>query len=148
MNYELEKIRIQRNAINDSLKALDKREQEIRDHEIDASTINADEVLIKDCVSPDQVNYIMGQSYGYVSGFSAAVQVIIDALASEYRDIPMTDSELYMLVQLGEIKERAWLKDNKQKKILEANGWKQDFEDFYPYIWKKKQPEDGVTNED
>ena len=29
MNYELEKIRIQRNAINDSLKALDKREQDV-----------------------------------------------------------------------------------------------------------------------
>lgn len=145
MNIELEKIRVQRKAINDSLKALDARESDVRHHEREANSINADDLVIKDDVKPDQVNYIMGHSAGYVDGFRAAIDSIVTTLASEYRDIPMTESELYMLIELGEMKERAWLKDNKQRKILEKNGWKQNFGDFAsPHVWEKEQPSDEV----
>ena len=145
MNAELEKTRVQIKAVKESLDALRQREQEILEHEREAYFINVDEGIIKDDVSPEQVNYVMGQSAGYVSGFRAAINTIVSALADEYRDIRMTETELYMLVELGEAKERAWLKDNKQRKLLEKNGWEQDFNDPSScFAWKKKAPETGV----
>lgn len=140
MNAELEEIRLQQKAVRKTLEALEEREREIYSHERDASIINSDDLCIKDTVDSDQVNYIMGHSAGFVSGFKSAIDTVISALASEFRDIPMTESELYMLIDLGEVKERAYLKDNRQRKILEGNGWEQDFKDC-PYVWKKKPTE-------
>lgn len=142
MNVELEELKLQQKAVKKTLEALQEREREICSHERDASIINSDDLHIKDIVDSDQVNYIMGQSAGYVAGFRSAINTVVNALASEFRDIPMTESELYMLIDLGEMKERAYLKDNRQKKILEGNGWEQDFKDFTrPHVWKKKSTE-------
>lgn len=148
MNVELEEIRLQQKAVKKTLEALQEREREICSHERDASIINSDDLCIKGAVESDQVNYIMGQSAGFISGFRSAVSIVVSALASEFRDIPMTESELDMLVELGGAEERAWLKDNRQKKILENNGWKQDFKDLTcPLVWKKEPTEtdDEVT---
>lgn len=142
MNVELEELRLQQKAVKKTLEALQEREREICSHERDASIINSDDLRIKDTVDSNQVNYIMGQSAGFVSGFRSAVSIVVSALASEFRDIPMTEAELDMLVELGGAEERAWLKDNKQKKILEDNGWKQDFKDFAnPHVWRKELTE-------
>lgn len=141
MNAELEKTRVQIKAVKESLEALEQREREILEHERDAHFINVDEGIIKDDASPELVNYVMGQSAGYVSGFRAAISTIVSALADEYRDIRMTETELYMLVELGEARERAWLKDNKQMKLLEKNGWERDFHGPSFPVWKKKAPE-------
>lgn len=146
MNIELEEIRVQRNAIKKSLEALEQRELEINAHERDADYINADYRLTMKDINPDHVNYIMGQSTGYVSGFTSAINSVVCAIANKYRDIPMTESELYMIVELGEMKERAWMKDYKQRKILEKNGWKQDSKNAFAVpVWKKEQPEDEVS---
>lgn len=142
MNVELEELRLQQKAVKKTLEALQEREREICSHERDASIINSDDLRIKGAVESDQVNYIMGQSAGFVSGFRSAVSIVVSALASEFRDIHMTEAELDMLVELGGAEERAWLKDNKQKKILEDNGWKQDFKDFAStHVWRKETTE-------
>ena len=142
MNLELEEIRVQKRAIKKSLEALQRREQELCEHERNAAIINADDAIISKDASPEAVNNIMSQSAGYVTGFTAALNTIICALANEFRDIPMTESELYMLVELGEMKERAWLKDDKQRKILEKNGWKMKLEPgSFVYVWQKERSE-------
>ena len=82
----------------------------------------------------------MGHSSGFVNGFNAALNEIILALSNEYRDIKMTEDELYMLIQLGEEKERAWLKDDKQVRILKKNGWEMIF-DICGQYWQKKGKE-------
>jgi len=142
MNIELEEIRVQKNAIKKWLEAVEQKERELYEHKRDAAIINVDDAIISKDVSPEAVNNIMSQSAGYVTGIGAALDTIICALASEYRDIPMTESELYMLVELGEMKERAWLKDDKQRRILEKNGWKMKLEPgSLVYVWQKEQSE-------
>lgn len=70
-----------------------------------------------------EVNYVLGQSEGFVDGFQSAITFIIESLASTYRDIPMTEHELYMLVELGDAIRMAKLKDAKSKRIAEKAGW-------------------------
>jgi hypothetical protein len=72
-----------------------------------------------------------------VAGFKSAVNVIVSELSNEYRDIPMTQSELYLLTELGKLEERAWLKDHKQIKIMEDSGWEQDWR--HSGNWKRKE---------
>ena len=79
---------------------MEQREREIYVHEREADCINADYRLTMKDINPDHVNYIMRQSAGYVSGFTSAINSVVCTLANEYRDIPMTESELYMLVEL------------------------------------------------
>ena len=121
-------------------KLLNERESEIYKHQRDASLITADDLLLKDDVDERVVNFIMGHSSGFVDGFNEALNEIIDALACEYRDIKMTEDELYMLIQLGKRKERAWLKDDKQVRILEKHGWEMIF-DIGSRYWQKKAEE-------
>lgn len=136
-NVELEEIRIQREAASKRLESLKKREIEIYHNMSSADIIVADETLMKGDIRPDEVNYVLGQSAGFIAGFQAAINEIVDALSNEYRDIPMTESELYMLVELGKSKERAWLKDYKQKQIIEKAGWTFDFTNRCS-VWVKK----------
>ena len=142
MNQELEEIRIQKQAAKKVLDALEIREREIYAHDSDARTINADEVLLKDDVQADEVNYILGNSRGYVNGFIAAINTIVAGLASEYRDIPITESELYLLTELGEMKERAWLKDHKSREVAEKNGWFHEWREIGRQAWVKKETEE------
>lgn len=121
--------------------AVDGRKREIFSHQRNADQIIVDDVLMKEDVKPDVVNYVLGQSAGYVDGFKAAINVIVDALSSEYREIPMTEHELYMLTELGEQKERAWLKDYKQRRIMEKSGWKINYKDFTCPVWVKEEKE-------
>lgn len=140
---EQEEIRLEYEVLKKRQKLLHEREQEIWKHHQNADAIVADETLMKADITEGEVNYVLGQSAGYVDGFRAAIDTIIQALSSEYRDIPMTEHELYMLTELGEIKERAWLKDYKQKQIIEKAGWEFDFAMRCPIWHKKSQEQEG-----
>lgn len=137
-SIEQEEIRIEREALKRRENLLNEREREIWKHQQDASMITADETLLLDDVMEGELNYIIGHSTGYVDGFKAAVNTIIEALSSEYRDITMTEDELYMLTELGKVEERAWLKDYKQKRIIEKAGWQFDFSKRSS-MWHKKE---------
>lgn len=143
MNSEKVAINVQKSALRKQIEALEEREREIHLHEEDAHHINSNELpALKDGVNPSAVNYVAGQSKGYVDGFRAAINTIVLALSSEYREIPMTESELYMIIGLGEMKERAWLKNRKDEEMLEKQGWKQEYEGFVPF-WVKKEHAEG-----
>ena len=140
---EQEEIRLEYEVLKKRQELLHEREQEIWKHHKNADAIVADETLMKADITEGEVNYVLGKSAGYVDGFRAAIDTIIQALSSEYRDIPMTEHELYMLTELGEIKERAWLKDYKQKQIIEKAGWEFDFTKRFPIWHKKPQEKEG-----
>ena len=139
MDSERIAINVQKSALKKSMDALEERDREILRHEKDANFINSDEpFLLKDDIPPEAVNYIMGQSAGFVDGFKSAINTIVLTLSDTYRDIQMTEDELYMLIDLGAQKERAWLKDQKQKKLLEKQGWKESHHGFVP-VWSKEE---------
>lgn len=143
MNSEKIAISIQKKALRKQIEALEEREREIHLHEEDAQHINSNELpALKDGVNPSVVNYVAGQSKGYVDGFKSAINTIVFALSSEYREIPMTESELYMIIELGEMKERAWLRNRKDEEALEKMGWKQEYEGFCPFWVKKENAEE------
>lgn len=135
-SIELEEIKLEREALKKREGLLREREQEIFSHHRAASQIVADETLLHDDVSPVELNYVLGASKGFVDGFQKAIDTVVEALANEYRDIPITESELYMLVSLGEIRERAWLTDWKQKEIVEKSGWTFNWSARCP-VWEK-----------
>lgn len=137
---ELEEIKVEREALRSRAKLLDEREREIYRHQRDADLITADHLLIKDDEDERKVNFIMGYSGGYVDGFNAALIEIIDALSNEYRNIKMTEDELYLLIKLGEKKDRFWLKDDNQARIMKKNGWEMTFDGGARY-WQKKGKE-------
>lgn len=137
---ELEEIKVEREALRSRAKLLDEREREIYRHQRDADLITADHLLIKDDEDERKANFIMGYSGGFVDGFNIALIEIIDALSNEYRDIKMTEDELYLLIKLGEKKERFWLRDDNQARIMKKNGWEMTFDDGARY-WQKKGKE-------
>ena len=138
-NIEYEQIKMELEAVMKHEMMLRDRAAELSKHESDADAITVDERLahLKDDADPAAVNYILGQSAGYVDGLRAAIGLIVEAMASEYRDIPMTEDELGLLIELGEAKERAWLKDYKQRQITEKSGWEFDF--TRGCAWVKKE---------
>lgn len=89
-------------------------------------SISKDAFLKEDAEEAD-VNYILGHSQGYVDGLNAAIAMVIENLSSEYRDIPMTSDEMYMLVDLGDARRTASLKNEKSKSVAEKSGWKMDW---------------------
>lgn len=123
---DLTKINNEIKALQKTIDELDNRRNEIQKHIRDEAQINT-EGNLKEDVDVASLNYIMGHSAGFVAGFQSAVNTVVQALASEYRDIPMTESELYLLTELGAEKERAWLKDNNQIRVVEKNGWKMEW---------------------
>ena len=148
MNSERIAISMQIDALKKSMDALKERDKEILRHEKEADFINSDEpFLIKDDIPPEAVNYIMGQSAGFVDGFKAAINTIVLTLSDTYREIQMTEDELYMLIDLGVQKDRAWLKDQKQKKLLEKQGWKEKHHNFVP-VWVKEESEGEQNDSD
>ena len=148
MNSERIAINVQKSALKKSMDALEERDREILRHEREADFINSDEpFLIKDDIPPEAVNYIMGQSAGFVDGFKSAINTIVLTLSDTYRDIQMTEDELYMLIDLGVQKDRAWLKNQKQKKLLEKQGWKEEHHNFVP-VWVKEESEGEQNGSD
>ena len=148
MNSERIAISMQIDALKKSMDALKERDKEILRHEKEADFINSDEpFLIKDDIPPEAVNYIMGQSAGFVDGFNSAINTIVLTLSDTYREIQMTEDELYMLIDLGVQKDRAWLKDQKQKKLLEKQGWKEKHHNFVP-VWVKEESEGEQNGSD
>ena len=148
MNSERIAISMQIDALKKSMDALKERDKEILRHEKEADFINSDEpFLIKDDIPPEAVNYIMGQSAGFVDGFKSAINTIVLTLSDTYREIQMTEDELYMPIDLGVQKDRAWLKDQKQKKLLEKQGWKEKHHNFVP-VWVKEESEGEQNGSD
>ena len=148
MNSERIAISMQIDALKKSMDALKERDKEILRHEKEADFINSDEpFLIKDDIPPEAVNYIMGQSAGFVDGFKSAINTIVLTLSDTYRDVQMTEDELYMLIDLGVQKDRAWLKNQKQKKLLEKQGWKEKHHNFVP-VWVKEESEGEQNDSD
>lgn len=137
---ELEEIKVEREALRRRGKLLDEREMEIHMHQRDADLITEDNLLIEDDEDERKVNFIMGYSSGFVDGFNIALTEIIDALSNEYRNIKMTEDELYLLIKLGEKKERLWLKDDNQARIMKKNGWEMTT-DVGARYWQKKGKE-------
>ena len=148
-NIEYEQIKMELEAVRKHDMMLRDRAAELSKHESDADTITVDERLahLKDDVDPAAVNYILGQSAGYVDGIRAAIGLIVEAMASEYRDIPMTEDELGLLIELGEAKERAWLKDYKQRQITEKSGWEFDFARGCAWVKSEKSCGDWCCSE-
>lgn len=142
MDYELEQILLQKKVAKEQLDALNEREKEVLKHISDASYINADariaESLKSDELKAEKINYIMGNSDGYVSGFRAAISAIVSALANDYRDIRITVDELYVLTDLGSERERAWLKNRKNIDLIEKEGWEYD---YFNKVWSPKDAE-------
>lgn len=148
MNSERIAISMQIDALKKSMDALKERDKEILRHETEANFINSDEPFtIKEDIPPEAVNYIMGQSAGFVDGFKSAINTIVLTLSDTYRDIQMTEDELYMLIDLGAQKEMAWLKDQKQKKLLEKQGWKEEYHNFIP-VWSKEESTEEQNDSD
>ena len=149
-NIEYEQIKMELEAVKKRDMMLRDRVAKLSKHESDADAITVDERLthLKDDVDPAAVNYILGQSAGYVDGIRAAIGLIVEAMASEYRDIPMTEDELNLLIELGEAKERAWLKDYKQRQITEKSEWKFEFGLRCPVWVRKEQKEQKEQNMD
>ena len=148
MNSERIAISMQIDALKKSMDALKERDKEILRHETEANFINSDEPFtIKEDIPSEAVNYIMGQSAGFVDGFKSAINTIVLTLSDTYRDIQMTEDELYMLVDLGVQKEMAWLKDQKQRKLLEKQGWKEEHHNFVP-VWKKEEHSEDEDDSD
>ena len=137
MNSELRLIKSERDALQKRINALNEQEREIQMHTRKADVITADEMVLRDDIMPDEANYVLGQSAGFVDGFASAINTVVATLASEYRDIPITEDELFLLVELGAVKERAWLKDYKQRQITEKSGWEFDF--TRGCAWVKKE---------
>jgi hypothetical protein len=148
MNSERIAINVQKSALKKSMDALEERDREILRHETEANFINSDEPFtIKEDIPPEAVNYIMGQSAGFVDGFKSAINTIVLTLSDTYRDIQMTEDELYMLIDLGVQKDRAWLKNHKQRKLLEKQGWKEEHYNCVP-VWKKEEHAEGEDDSD
>ena len=136
-SIELEEIRLEHQMLEKEQELLRKREREVLEHYQDAASINDDTTLIKSDVKPEEANYILGQSQGFVDGFRSAIDNVVNELAFEHRDT-MSERELYMLVELGAIRERAWLKNYKQKEIMGKSGWELSFAGRCP-TWRKKE---------
>lgn len=144
---ELEEIKIAREAARKQIKYLENREMEIRSRirKSHDATIQDDVLLMPD-ITESEINYTLGQSAGFLAGFQAAINFIVDALNNQYREIPITMDELYMLVELGAEKERAYLKDFKSKKIAEKSGWEFMLMNRCP-VWQKKEQEEAESEE-
>ena len=142
MDYEFEKIRLQKMVAKKQLDALNEREKEVLQHLSDARFINADtrlsDSLESDALKAEKINYIMGHSAGYVDGYRTAISTIVCALSNEYGDIRITEDELYMITDLGAERERAWLKDRKNIDLIEKAGWEYDFANK---VWSQKEYE-------
>ena len=66
----------------------------------------------------------------------------MSGFADGYRDIPVTESELYLLMELGERKERAYLKDQKSQEIAKKSGWKMEHRELGRMAWAKEEKEE------
>lgn len=139
-------LKAERKALENRIKELEDREQILRARERSAKLIESEDSTVIRGADAAEVNYILGQSKGYVDGFQSAVNTVISMLAEEYRDIPIGEAELFMIYELGTIKERAWLKDHKQGSIMENNGWKMDWKGFAP-VWRKEEKNDEVSGD-
>ena len=142
---ELEEIRLEQQILKKKMDALVEREKEVNKRIRESKQLTADEALLKGDVSAVEVNYVLSYYAGYKSGVDAAMNTIVESLASQYRDIPITEDELYMVGELGRLQHQAWLKSYKPMEAARNSGWDQDYFAKNP-IWKRK--EEKKENED
>lgn len=80
-------------------------------------------------------------SDGFIRGYDAAIAMIVESLTTAYRDIPMTEDELYVLVELGDARRMARVRDAKSRQIAEKAGWEKEWHGMIP-TWKKVEPKE------
>lgn len=125
-NIEIKKLDAEISALDKTIRELEGKRDNLRKMDRDVNAIYEDWIL-KDDIDIAELNYILGQSAGYVDGFKSAMSTVISELSCDYRDIPMTEAELYLLVELGELSARASMKNMRQIKIAQDSGWQMDW---------------------
>lgn len=136
-DIDLKRIELERKATADRLEDLKQRESKAL-RELQQMKELVDESHLSQDAKEADINFVLGQSEGFVQGFGSAIGTVVEMLASQYRDIPMTEDELMMLVELGDAKRMAMLKDARSKRIAEKSGWERDWHGLYG-VWKKKE---------
>lgn len=136
-DIDLKRIELERKATADRLEDLKQKENKVARELRQMKELVDESHLAPDAKEAD-INFVLGQSEGFVQGFGSAINTVVEMLASQYRDIPITEDELMMLVELGDAKRMAMLKDAKSKRIAEKAGWERDWHGFYG-VWRKKE---------
>lgn len=139
---ELRKIRMEKKATEEHLDNLKEYERKLERELDNMRRLTEEGERLKADAKEGEVNYVLGHSSGYVDGFSSAIATVVEMLTAEYRDIPMTEDELYMLVELGDIRRMAKLKDEKSKNTARKAGWYMDLKGLCA-TWKKKEVEES-----
>ena len=143
-DIDLKRIELERKATADRLEDLKQRESKALRELQQMKELVDDSHLSQDAKDAD-INFVLGQSEGFVQGFGSAIGTIVEMLASQYRDIPITEDELMMLVELGDAKRMAMLKDAKSKRIAEKSGWERDWHGFFG-VWRKKEKDEQINS--
>lgn len=136
-DIDLKRIELERKATADRLEDLKQRESKAL-RELQQMKELVDESHLSQDANEADINFVLGQSEGFVQGFGSAINTVVEMLSSQYRDIPITEDELMMLVELGDAKRMAMLRDAKSKRIAEKSGWERDWHGFYG-VWRKKE---------
>ena len=136
-DIELRKIQLEKKAVTEQLNSINDSERRLARELSEMKALTLDKSLSEDSTEAE-VNYVLGQSDGFVNGFNAAIETIVEALSSEYRDIPLTEAELYMLVDLGDMRRMARMKDEKSRSIAVKAGWCRDWKDL-SMTWKREK---------
>lgn len=142
-DIELKRIELERKATADRLEDLKQRESKALRELQQMKELVDDSHLSQDAKEAD-INFVLGQSEGFVQGFGSAIGTVVEMLASQYRDIPMTEDELMMLVELGDALRMAKLKDAKSKRIAEKSGWERNWQGFFG-VWRKKEENEQIN---
>ena len=138
---ELEELKIAKQAAERYLNDIRERESALAKEISEANNLANDDIFVMDDVTSEEVNYVLGHSAGFVDGFKSAMDTIIMELAREYRDVPISSDELYMMAELGKVEERARIKDHRSKAIAEKSGWRQKWSSR-AMVWMKEVQED------
>lgn len=137
---ELRAAELERKSLENRLEEIKQREAKLHRELRDMKDINNDTALHKNATVAE-VNYVLGESDGFIRGYDAAIAMIVESLTNAYRDIPMTEDELYVLVELGDARRMARVRDAKSRQIAEKAGWEKEWHGMIP-TWKKVEPKE------
>ena len=142
-DINLKRIELERKATADRLEDLKQRENKAL-RELQQMKELVDESHLSQDAKEADINFVLGQSEGFVQGFDSAINTVVEMLASQYRNIPMTEDELMMLVELGDALRMAKLKDAKSKRIAEKSGGERNWQGFFG-VWRKKEENEQIN---
>lgn len=141
------------NAINQEIKALEdlaenlrKRRADVRREEKDLETIAKDGKQLRDDITEGQVNYILGQSEGFVDGMKAALSIMSVCLAPVY-DEDAREQIMYAFSDLGESIARARIKLEKDSLIARRAGWRDEWRGIRHWIKPTETASEEAKND-